>query len=85
MCSSDLPDEVTERVQELSSHIYDVLGCRGIVRVDYIYSNDKLYFIEINTIPGMSQASIVPQQVRTMGLELRDVLTLEIEDAIERF
>ena len=80
-----IPDEVTERVQELSSHIYDVLGCRGIVRVDYIYSNDKLYFIEINTIPGMSQASIVPQQVRTMGLELRDVLTLEIEDAIERF
>lgn len=80
-----IPDEVTDRVQELSSHIYDVLGCRGIVRVDYIYSNDKLYFIEINTIPGMSQASIVPQQVRTMGLELRDVLTLEIEDAIERF
>ncbi len=77
--------EVSERVQELSSHIYDVLGCRGIVRVDYIYSNDKLYFIEINTIPGMSQASIVPQQVRTMGLELREVLTLEIEDAIERF
>jgi D-alanine-D-alanine ligase len=55
------------------------------VRVDYIYSNDKLYFIEINTIPGMSQASIVPRQVSAMGLELREVLTLEIEDAIERF
>lgn len=80
-----IPDEVTERVQEQSSRIYDLLGCRGIVRVDYIYSNDKLYFIEINTIPGMSQASIVPQQVRAMGLELRDVLTLQIEDAIARF
>lgn len=80
-----ISEEVTERVQELSSHIYDVLGCRGIVRVDYIYSNDKLYFIEINTIPGMSEASIVPQQVRAMGLDLKDVLSLEIEDAIARF
>lgn len=80
-----ISEEVTERVQELSSHIYDVLGCRGIVRVDYIYSNDKLYFIEINTIPGMSPASIVPKQVEAMGLQLRDVLTLEIEDAIARF
>lgn len=80
-----ISDEVTERVQELSSHIYDVLGCRGIVRVDYIYSNDKLYFIEINTIPGMSKASIVPRQVNAMGIELSDVLTLQIEDAIERF
>lgn len=80
-----IPDEVAERVQEVSSHIYDLLGCRGIVRVDYIYSNDKIYFIEINTIPGMSPASIVPKQVEAMGLELRDVLTLQIEDAIARF
>jgi D-alanine-D-alanine ligase len=76
--------ELTEEIQKLSSQIYDIFQLNGIVRVDYIYSNNKLYFIEVNTVPGMSEASIVPQQVAAMGLSMKEILTLTIEDAIER-
>jgi len=76
--------ELSERIQKLSSKIYDRLDCRGIVRIDYIYSNDKLYFLEINTVPGMSEASIVPQQITAMGKEMNEIFNLVIEDAIGR-
>lgn len=76
--------KLTEKVQELSSKIYDTLDCHGIARVDYILSKDKLYFLEINTVPGMSEASIIPQQVKAMGSCMNDVFSWVIEDAIER-
>lgn len=76
--------ELTAKAQELSSKIYDVLDCRGIARVDYILSNDKLYFLEINTVPGMSEASIIPQQVKAMGKEMKEIFSLVIDDAIAR-
>lgn len=76
--------ELTEEIQKLSSQIYDIFQLNGIVRIDYIYSKNKLYFMEVNTVPGMSEASIVPQQVAAMGLNMKDILTLSIEDAIER-
>ncbi len=79
-----IPDELTEEVQDLSSQIYDIFQLEGIVRVDYIYSNDKLYFMEVNTVPGMSAASIVPQQIEAAKLNLSEILTLIIEDSIEK-
>ncbi|MGM0407142.1 MAG: D-alanine--D-alanine ligase [Bacteroidota bacterium] len=79
-----ISDELTREVQNLSSQIYDIFQLNGIVRVDYIYTNNILYFMEVNTVPGMSAASIVPQQVEAMGLEMKDVFTLAIEDAMDR-
>jgi len=76
--------ELSERIQNLSSKIYDKLDCRGIVRIDYIYSNDKLFFLEINTVPGMSEASIVPQQVHAMGKDMNEIFDMVIQDAINR-
>lgn len=76
--------ELSDRIQKLSSKIYDRLDCRGIVRIDYIYSNDKLYFLEINTVPGMSEVSIVPQQVKVMGKDMNEIFSLVIEDAINK-
>lgn len=76
--------EETERCQELTRKVNRALNTRGITRTDYILKNGKFYFIEINTTPGMSAASIVPQQVRSMNLELRDVLSWIIEDSIAR-
>ncbi|MCX7955209.1 MAG: D-alanine--D-alanine ligase [Bacteroidales bacterium] len=70
--------------QEVSSKIYDFLGCKGFVRIDYILQNEKLYFLEINTIPGMSPASIIPQQVRYYGLEMSKLLTIIIEDSFHK-
>jgi D-alanine-D-alanine ligase len=75
--------ELETEVQALSSRIYDIFDCRGIVRIDYIYANEKLYFMEVNTIPGMSAASIVPQQIEAMGQTLTEIFTFAIEDAIE--
>ena len=72
-----------KEVQELSSRIYDIFDCRGIVRIDYIYAHGVLHFMEVNTIPGMSAASIVPQQIRAMGRSLEEIFGLAIEDAIE--
>lgn len=79
---ADISSTLSERIQILSSKIYDTLNCRGIVRIDYIYSDDKLYFLEINTVPGMSEASIIPQQVKAFGKDMDDIFSMVIEDAI---
>ena len=79
ICPAPIPDEVTARIQEASRKIYRRLGCSGVVRVDYILSGDDLYFLEINTIPGMTSASLVPKMVRTAGLDITDFLTGIIE------
>ena len=77
-----LSSELTERVQKLTSAIYDILGCKGIVRVDYIITEgEKINMLEINTTPGMTTASFIPQQVRAAGLDIKDVMT----DIIESF
>ena len=76
--------ELTNEVQQLSSQIYDIFNLNGIVRIDYIYSNNTLYFMEVNTAPGMSAASIVPQQVAAAGLDMKDIFSLVIEDSFKR-
>lgn len=76
-----IPDEVRDKVQALTLHIYDILGCNGIIRVDYILTEGwTINLLEINTTPGMTATSFIPQQVRAAGLEMRDVLTDIIEN-----
>jgi D-alanine-D-alanine ligase len=78
-----IPEKQTGDCGRISSMIYDVLDCRGIVRIDYIYSDDKFYFLEVNTVPGMTDTSIIPQQVSAIGLDISDLFSMVIEDAIE--
>jgi D-alanine-D-alanine ligase len=63
-----------------------VFNCRGVVRIDFIYNETKQepYILEINTVPGQSEASIVPQQVRAMGMTLKEFYSALIEDALAR-
>lgn len=76
--------ELTERVQRLTSSIYDLLGCHGIIRIDYIITEGhKINLLEINTTPGMTATSFVPQQIRAAGLDIRQVMTDIIEDTLE--
>jgi len=77
-----ISEDSTKVIQYLSSRIYSLLHCRGIVRIDYILSKEKPYFLEINTIPGMSAESIIPKQVKMFGLTLVDLFSLVIEDAL---
>lgn len=76
-----ISEELTERIQLLTSAIYDILGCSGIVRMDYIITEGKkINLLEINTTPGMSKASLIPQQVRAAGMDLKEIMTEIIED-----
>lgn len=76
-----ISERLTERVQTLTSMIYDILGCSGIIRIDYIITaGDKINLLEVNTTPGMTATSFIPQQVRAAGLDIKDVLTEIIED-----
>jgi D-alanine-D-alanine ligase len=75
-----LSDDVTGRVQQLTSAIYDILDCKGIIRVDYIITDGKIRLLEVNTTPGMTATSFIPQQVRAAGIDIKDVMTDIIED-----
>ena len=76
-----LSPELTNRVQQITSAVYDILGCSGIVRVDYIITaGEKINMLEINTTPGMTATSFIPQQVRAAGLDIKDVMTDIIEN-----
>jgi D-alanine-D-alanine ligase len=70
-----ISEELTLKIQNLSSEIYDLCSCRGIVRVDFILREDTFYFLEINTVPGMTATSFIPQQINAAGLNLKDLLT----------
>ena len=77
-----IPDNIAEKCQESSSFIYDILNCHGLIRVDYILKGDKLYFLEVNTVPGMSAASIVPKQAEVFGLSLTELFDIILEDSM---
>ena len=66
---------LTQEVQDLSAEIYELCNCKGIVRVDYILKDGIFYFLEINTVPGMTATSFIPQQIKAAGLSLTDLLT----------
>ena len=82
VCPAQIPDSLRDRIQEVSKKIYTHLGCAGLVRVDYICSDEELYFLEVNTIPGMTSASLVPQMVRAAGMNMTDFLSTVIEDSL---
>lgn len=77
-----IPEEIKKACELTSSLIYDKLFCRGVVRIDYIIRDGQLYFLEVNTVPGQSEASIIPRMIKASGLTMTEVLTDLIEDAI---
>lgn len=80
-----IPDSLRDRMQKLTAAIYKIVGCKGIVRNDYIVTEqDKIYLLEVNTTPGMTETSFVPQEIKSAGLVLKDVLTEIIEDGLSQ-
>ena len=69
-----LSSEMTLRVQELTKRIYGYIGAKGIIRVDYIIIGDTPHLLEVNTTPGMTATSFIPQEVRAAGLDIKDVM-----------
>lgn len=80
-----LSEDLTLKIQRETSRIYDILGAKGLIRVDYIIPEDgEPMLLEINTTPGMTATSFIPQQVRAAGLNITDVMTDIIEDSLNK-
>ena len=82
---AQIDERIADKIREAAMKIYSVFNCRGVVRIDFIYNeeSDRPYMLEINTIPGQSEASIVPQQVKAMGWSLKEFYTKLVEEAFE--
>lgn len=81
VCPAEIPEELRQLVQDTTARLYAAMGCNGVVRMDYIYAEDGLYFLEVNTIPGMTSASLVPKMVRTAGIDMTAFLSTIIENS----
>ncbi len=81
---AEMPAGWKEKVEAAAAKIYALFDCRGVVRIDFIYNEaaDTPYMLEINTVPGQSEASIVPQQVRASGRNLQDFYSQLVDEAL---
>ena len=81
---AQVDEAIAEKVRDTARKVYDIFNCRGVVRIDFIYNEKegKPYMLEVNTVPGQSEASIVPQQVKVMGWTLKDFYTKLLEEII---
>jgi D-alanine-D-alanine ligase len=79
-----IEEQVAGQIREIARKVFQIFNCRGVVRMDFIYNEEKKapYLLEINTVPGQSAASIVPQQVRAMGWTLKEFYSALIDDAL---
>jgi D-alanine-D-alanine ligase len=79
---AELDEASADKIRDTAKKIYAVFNCRGVVRIDFILeeSSGYPYMLEINTIPGQSDASIVPQQVKAMGWSLKEFYTKLVEE-----
>ena len=83
VCPAVIPEEVAHTVREQTRRIYQHFGCRGLIRCDYIMTESgKVYFLEINPVPGMTKMSLVPAQIRAAGLTVAEVLDTIIAEAL---
>ncbi len=83
ICPAPISQKLTDAVNELSSRIYTYMGCSGLVRMDYILRGEDIFFLEINSTPGMTSMSLVPGSLRASGIPLSDFLTSIIAESLE--
>lgn len=78
---ADIPPDTRDHCMETSGMLFRELGCRGVVRFDYIFNDDGLFFLEVNTIPGLTEASIVPKMAACHGINLKKLFSMILDDA----
>jgi D-alanine-D-alanine ligase len=83
---AEIDETMANKIRAAARKVYEVFNCRGVVRIDFIYneSQQEPYMLEINTVPGQTAASVIPQQVRALGWDLKDFYTAIVEDALTR-
>jgi D-alanine-D-alanine ligase len=79
-----ISETMQSQLEAAAKRVYEVLNCRGVVRIDFIYNEQKglPYMLEVNTVPGQSAASVIPQQVKAMGVSLQDFYTSIVEESL---
>jgi D-alanine-D-alanine ligase len=75
VCPAEISNSLSERIIEQGHRIYHHLGCKGVVRMDYIVREDEIFFLEINTVPGMTEMSLVPQEIKAAGMTLGNFIS----------
>lgn len=80
ICPAEISPELTARIQDTTEKIYRYMGCSGLVRMDYIVRGDEIFFLETNTVPGMTPMSLVPAQVRAAGIPMKQFFSTLIEN-----
>jgi len=79
-----IDNDMTKKCQDIATVVYNLTNCSGIVRVDFIIKGNQVYFLELNSIPGMSEESIIPKQVFSMGMKMETVFQQVIEEVLSR-
>lgn len=80
---ANIPLSLEKNIQEISKKLYQSLHLKGVVRFDYIHSLNGLYFLEVNTVPGLSAESIIPQQARAIGYEISELFDNMLQEALK--
>ncbi len=82
ICPANISEQLSAKIQNLTERIYTYMGCRGIVRMDYIVTEaEEIYFLEVNTVPGMTKMSLVPNMLRAAGFSFKDFISSLIDEA----
>jgi D-alanine-D-alanine ligase len=79
---ADVDEETDAWIKSTGAYLYQRIGCKGFVRFDFILTPQELYFLEVNTVPGISPASIIPKQAQVMGISLEQLFDLALDDII---
>lgn len=79
---ADIPQDIERSSRALSERLYRSLNCKGFVRFDYIYNDEGIFFLEVNTVPGLSPNSILPQQAKAVGISLRELFTMSLDQCM---
>lgn len=82
VCPANISPALRSKIQNLSQRIYSYMGCNGIVRMDYIVDDkEDIYFLEVNTVPGMTRMSLVPKMLEAEGIAMKDFVSSLLEEA----
>jgi D-alanine-D-alanine ligase len=82
-CPAELFDKLTEEIQKVSVKIYKLMGCRHYARVDFLLdSDDNYYFLEVNTLPGLTGTSLVPKAAKAVDMSFNDLIAKIVELAV---
>jgi D-alanine-D-alanine ligase len=78
-----IPLSVEAECKNLSEYIYTLLGCKGMIRIDYIVKKGKIYLLEVNSVPGLTEVSLLPKQSLYAGISLKELFGNAIEEAMQ--